>query len=151
MISNWLLSLLNLEPLSWFGLISATLTGFVFGFERQINAKPIGIRTSVLIVTSVYVFMAISLAISKDSLRTIGQIITGVGFLGGGVIISKEGIVQGMTSAATIWMITSIGVMIGLQYYTLGLKITFFGLFIQLIFSKIERKFKSLKKGPHRF
>ena len=147
---NSLINLFSIFPLEWLHLLAATLCGFLIGFERQLLGKPSGMRTSVLIALSVYIFMATAKSITPDYVRILGQIITGVGFLGGGVIISREGVVQGMTSAASIWMLSAIGIIIGLDYPLVGLKITLIMLIILWILNKVERNFKKLQKGVHK-
>lgn len=94
--------------------------------------------------------MGIATHIYVDHVKIIGQIITGVGFLGGGVIIAKEGIIQGMTSAATIWVLTAIGVLIGLGHTVLGVKVACIISIILLFLSFIERKFPFLRRGRHK-
>lgn len=140
----------SLYPLSWTGLFFALICGTMFGLERQILGKPVGIRTSILIIFSVYIFMGIATHIYVDHVKIIGQIITGVGFLGGGVIIAKEGMIQGMTSAATIWVLTAIGVLIGLGHTVLGVKVACIISIILLFLSYIERKFPFLRRGRHK-
>jgi putative Mg2+ transporter-C (MgtC) family protein len=139
----------DVSPLSWAGIFSSLLTASLFGFERQVLGKPVGIRTSVLIILSVYIFMGVSHFIYHDQVRIIGQIITGVGFLGGGVIIAREGMVQGMTSAATIWILTAIGVLYGLEHYLLGIKLTIVALIVLFFLFWLEKKVYFLGKGRH--
>ena len=85
------------------------------GVERQLRGKPVGIRTSSLIVLGTYIFIASSSLIQNevtDTSRIIGQVVTGIGFLGAGVMLAKDGAVVGVTSAATIWALAAIGVCI---------------------------------------
>ncbi|MCB1643832.1 MAG: MgtC/SapB family protein [Pseudomonadales bacterium] len=108
-------SLFSIAPLSWSAIGTAILTGTIIGLERQLRGKPVGIRTSSLIVFGTYVFMTLSIQVTNDAAdpsRIIGQIVTGIGFLGAGVMLSKEGVVVGVTSAATIWSLAAIGVCI---------------------------------------
>lgn len=91
------------------------LCGGIVGLERQLRGKPVGIRTSSLIVLGTYIFIATSsLVVNEvtDTSRIIGQVVTGIGFLGAGVMLAKDGAVVGVTSAATIWALASIGVCI---------------------------------------
>ncbi len=108
-------SLLLIEPYRWTSIGACILCGMIIGFERQLRGKPVGIRTSSLIVLGTYVFIASSMAIAtevSDPSRIIGQVVTGIGFLGAGVMMAKEGVVVGVTSAATIWALAAIGVCI---------------------------------------
>ena len=108
------------NPLFWQGIGLAVLCGGIIGLERQLRGKPAGIRTSILICLGTEVFVALGSLLSTgqtaDPSRVVGQVVTGIGFLGAGVIMSKEGLVQGVTSAAVIWMLAAIGSAIGLGY-----------------------------------
>jgi len=107
--------LLSIEPFDWLSIGTAVLCGGIIGIERQLRGKPVGIRTSALIVLGTYMFIAASMMINtefSDPSRIIGQVVTGVGFLGAGVMLAKEGVVVGVTSAATIWVLAGVGVII---------------------------------------
>jgi putative Mg2+ transporter-C (MgtC) family protein len=107
-----LVSLISIAPLSWKSIGAAILCGAIIGLERQLRGKPVGIRTSSLIVLGTYVFLSISIQVTNevaDPSRIIGQIVTGVGFLGAGVMLAKDGMVIGVTSAATIWVLAAVG------------------------------------------
>jgi putative Mg2+ transporter-C (MgtC) family protein len=143
-------SALSIAPFDLTSLIIAAICGVVMGLERQLFGKPAGMRTCALITLSTYFFVALGTLLSGDQLRIIGQIVTGVGFIGGGLIISKEGIIQGMTSAATIWLLSAIGSVIGSGYPFLGLKLTFFCMIILWLLNIVESKSRPLQKGVHR-
>ena len=105
----------------------AVLAGTIVGLERQIRGKPVGIRTSSLIVLGTYVFIAISMQVTNDVAdpsRIIGQVVTGIGFLGAGVMLAKEGVVVGVTSAATIWSLAAIGVCIPIAGEGVAIKLS---------------------------
>lgn len=116
-------------------VLMATVCGLIIGVERELKKKVAGIRTHVLICVGVTIFTSIAFIISKeyyfnlDPTRIIGQIITGIGFLGGGVIFKNADNIVGITSAAFIWFLASIGVLIGIGYllapfiFTVGLVI----------------------------
>ena len=87
---------------------------------------------------------------NDDYLRVVGQVVTGVGFLGGGVILSKEGIIQGMTSASVIWALSAIGVVIGLGYPIVGIKASLIIVVILYILDFFERRLPILQRGVHR-
>lgn len=108
-------SLLSVAPFSWSAIGTSILCGAVVGFERQLRGKPVGIRTSSLIVLGTYIFIVSSIHVATDMTdpsRIIGQVVTGIGFLGAGVMLAKEGVVVGVTSAATIWALAAVGVCI---------------------------------------
>jgi len=95
---------------------TSVLCGGIVGLERQLRGKAIGIRTSILICLGTQVFVGLGMAMSNDmadSTRVLGQIVTGVGFLGAGVIMSKGGEVTGVTSASVVWILAAIGSTIG--------------------------------------
>lgn len=83
----------SIEPFSWQAIGTAVLSATVIGMERQINGKPIGVRTSALIVLGTYIFMTSAIHVSNhmsDPSRIIGQVITGIGFLGDGKGHNKQ-------------------------------------------------------------
>lgn len=107
--------LFSIHPYSWTSIGASILCGGIVGLERQLRGKPVGIRTSSLIVFGTYLFVATSQLIGNeatDTSRIIGQVVTGIGFLGAGVMLAKDGAVVGVTSAATIWALAAIGVCI---------------------------------------
>lgn len=99
-------------------ILVATACGTIVGIEREIKNKAAGIRTHVLICVGVTIFTLVGISFGEkaDPTRVIGQIITGIGFLGGGVIFKNHDKVSGITSAAFIWFIAAIGVLCGLGY-----------------------------------
>lgn len=145
-----MIELFLVTPLDWVGLAAAFFSGTMVGFERQISGKPAGMRTSALICIGTYIFVTVGNAFGMESARIIGQVVTGVGFLGGGVIISKEGVVQGMTSAAAIWILAAIGVVIGVGYPVAGVKIAVVTIAILVGIDWLERTFKILQHGVHK-
>jgi len=114
---SFMTSLLNLDPFTWQGIATSLLCGTIVGAERQMRNKPVGIRTATLITLGTYAFIVCALSISSemtDPSRIIGQVITGIGFLGAGVMLTRRGVVFGVTSAATIWCMASIGVCVAI-------------------------------------
>jgi putative Mg2+ transporter-C (MgtC) family protein len=100
----------------WLSIGVAILCGGIVGFERQIRGKPAGIRTNILICLGTSIFVQLGATfegLNVDPTRVLGQVVTGIGFLGAGVIIAREGLVKGVTSAAVIWVLAGIGAMIG--------------------------------------
>jgi putative Mg2+ transporter-C (MgtC) family protein len=101
-------------------LALAVVLGGAIGFEREWRNKPAGLRTNILICMAAVLFTEISYRagmLGGDHGRIAAQILTGVGFLGAGTIIHHRGSVSGLTSAATIWMVTAIGVTLGWGAY----------------------------------
>lgn len=118
----------------------ATVCGALIGLEREIKNKVAGIRTHILICVGVTIFtlVGISFGGTADPTRVIGQIITGIGFLGGGVIFKEQDKVVGVTSAAFIWFIASIGVLCGMGYLLSAGILTVGFLLITILLSRFE-------------
>lgn len=109
-----------LHPEFWSIVGIAVVCGTIIGFERQLRGKPAGIRTSILVCLSSAVFIHLS-AVNVgfgDPTRVLGQLVSGVGFLGGGVMFARDGLVSGVTTAAVIWVLAAIGAAIGLGHGT---------------------------------
>lgn len=116
-------------------LIAATLLGAVVGIEREMARKPAGLRTHILVTlgTAVFVMACSAVGMSLDGLsRVIQGIVTGIGFIGAGSILklSEERNVQGLTTAASVWMTAAIGVAVGLGTLGVALLSTLFTLII---------------------
>jgi putative Mg2+ transporter-C (MgtC) family protein len=116
----------NFDPFTWQGIATSLLCGTIVGAERQMRGKPVGIRTATLITLGTYAFIVCALSIRSemtDPSRIIGQVITGIGFLGAGVMLTRRGVVFGVTSAATIWCMASVGVCIAIGEYVTAIKL----------------------------
>ncbi len=98
-------------------LVLAAFLGGLIGLERQLRRKPAGIRTNMLICFGAALFTIISYemagTVGGDHTRIAAQIIPGIGFIGAGVVIRDRGAVLGITSAATIFVMASIGMAVG--------------------------------------
>lgn len=145
--------LLSIDPYSWRSVLVAIFCGSLVGFERQLRGKPVGIRTSSLIVLGTYIFVETSILVAgavTDPTRIIGQVITGVGFLGAGVMLSREGVVIGVTSAATIWTLASIGVCVAMIDNLVAIKLSVMVIVILYGVDLLEEYSTNLTKGAHR-
>lgn len=116
-------------------LIAATLLGAVVGLQRERAGKPAGLRTHILVTlgTTVFVLACSGVGMSMDGLsRVIQGIVTGIGFLGAGSILklNEERDIQGLTTAAGIWMTAAIGVAVGLGSLGVAVLSTLFTLII---------------------
>lgn len=102
-------------------LLAAILAGGFTGLERQRSRKSAGIRTNTLVAIGACMYVLISVTLAAhdgaDPTRIIGQIVTGIGFLGAGVIIHHKGSVQGLTTAATVWCSAALGSLAGLGLF----------------------------------
>lgn len=145
-------SLFFIEPFSWTAIGAAVMCGVIVGIERQVRGKPVGIRTSSLIVLGTYLFVAIALisaSESTDPSRIIGQVVTGIGFLGAGVMLAKEGVVVGVTSAATIWSLAALGVCIAVVGELVAIKLAIVVVLILHGVDLLEMYFSVLTRGVH--
>ncbi|MDO7570021.1 MAG: MgtC/SapB family protein, partial [Flavobacteriaceae bacterium] len=99
-----------------------------------------------------YAFIALANYYQDEmgGVRVLGSLITGVGFLGAGMMLSKEGIVQGVTSASIIWILAAIGSLIGFGNYQAALSLTFLTLITLIGINLLERAFKGLRIGVHK-
>src|SRR6476661_5228775 len=100
----------------WQHLGTALLCGGMIGIERQLRGKAAGIRTSILICLGTSVFVSLGAATGAtnvDPTRVLAQITSGIGFVGGGVILARKGLVTGVTTAAVIWVLAALGAPIG--------------------------------------
>jgi len=106
-------------------IVLAALLGAGIGLERELSGKAAGLRTNLLIClgASVFTIMSREMATGPEGsvTRIAAQIVTGVGFLGAGAIIQDRRGVHGLTTAATIWLVASIGMACGGQFYKLAI------------------------------
>lgn len=148
---NWQ-ALISIAPFDWESIITSLFCGTIIGLERQIRGKPVGIRTSSLITMGTYVFLHSAMLLNNevtDPSRVIGQIITGIGFLGAGVMLAKDGAVVGVTSAATIWVLAAIGVSISLGYLLVAIKLSIVTVLILYGVDLLESHTKTFSRGVH--
>jgi putative Mg2+ transporter-C (MgtC) family protein len=134
--------------MNWTSDISAILLsiccGAIIGLERQLKHKPAGLRTNILICLGAAVFTIISerMAGDKDSVtRIAAQIVTGVGFLGAGAVIQDRGGIHGLTTAATIWLVASIGMACGAKMYQLAGVSTLIAIIVLVGLGYLEKPF----------
>lgn len=129
-------------------LAVAVLCGGIVGIERQLRGKAIGIRTGILICLATQVFVRLSITLNDsdvDPTRVIGQVVTGVGFLGAGVILARGGAITGVTSAAVVWMLAAIGSTIGIGRPLEGLVLSFLVVGVLIGVRMLESAFKRLR------
>ena len=129
----------------------AAILGAIIGLEREFHHKSAGFRTNILICIGAAVFTIISKQMvveTNDSLtRIAAQIVTGVGFLGAGAIIQDRGGIHGLTTAATIWLDSSIGMACGAGLYSLAILTTVIAIFVLLILVKLPVPFSNKTKN----
>jgi len=132
-------------------LLLAALAGGAVGLEREKHGRPAGLRTHLLVALGACLMMVVSeafqikygyldmnSAVRIDPGRTAAQIVTGIGFLGAGVII-KEGItVRGLTTAASLWLVAGLGMAFGMGLFFPGLMATVLALISLVFLKKLE-------------
>jgi putative Mg2+ transporter-C (MgtC) family protein len=116
--------------------------GGVIGIERELEHKPAGLRTIILVCLGSTIFMLIGLElglVGSELGRIIAGVVTGIGFLGAGAIIRARGEVYGLTTAATIWLASGLGLAIGAGYYILAIIACVFALIVLRILGAVEK------------
>lgn len=124
-------------------ILCATFMGLCIGYERHNRAKEAGIRTHALVALGACIFMLISKfgfydkGGAGDPARIAAQVVSGVGFLGAGIIFVRNDMIQGLTTAAGIWTTSAIGMCFGAGLYMLGFVAGITMFVVQLVFRKM--------------
>jgi len=132
-------------------LFLAALAGGLIGLERETHGRPAGIRTNILVSLGACTMMIVSeafylkygglgadTALRIDPSRTAAQIITGIGFLGAGVIVKEGANVRGLTTAAGLWAVAGLGMAFGMGHLVLGTLSTILIIFSLMFLKKLE-------------
>lgn len=130
-------------------LAIAVLLGAIIGIEREIHNKPAGLRTNILICLGAATFIIISQRVHPDTnalSRVLAGILTGVGFIGGGAVLRDRTNIYGVTTAATIWLVTSIGIACGMRFYDIAVVVTLISLLILVVLSPLDKKIHKSKE-----
>jgi putative Mg2+ transporter-C (MgtC) family protein len=125
-------------------LLLAAGLGAAIGLEREYRRKPAGLRTNILIALGSALFTALSMSMAPGGGtvdRIAAQVVTGVGFLGGGAILRSGKTVQGMTTAATIWVNAAIGMAAGAGQFALATTTTVVTLIVLAVLPPVEEYF----------
>lgn len=142
-----------LAPQFWMTVGMAVLCGGIVGLERQLRGKPAGIRTSILIClsTTIFIHLGILAGDGSDPSRVLGQIVTGIGFLGAGVIISREGTITGVTTAAVVWALAAIGSALGFGFYKGAFALSLVTVIVLWVMDYLEESVSAtFGKGAHK-
>ena len=134
----------------WLRLGAAVLCGGIIGLERQLRGKAAGIRTSILICLGTQLFVGLGSSFAGDRVdptRVLAQVVTGIGFLGGGVILAREGLIIGVTSAAVIWVLAALGSLIGLGHLLAAIVLTLITVALLIGVELLESVFRRLREG----
>jgi putative Mg2+ transporter-C (MgtC) family protein len=126
-------------------LLMAMACGGAIGFEREIKRKAAGLRTNVLICMGAALYMIISRHISggaayTDPARLAAQVVTGIGFLGAGVIMQSRGSVTGLTTAASIFVVGAIGIGIGEGMFGIATLSTVLIIVVLVVLRRVENE-----------
>jgi putative Mg2+ transporter-C (MgtC) family protein len=122
--------MIGLDELRIFGqLLLAAILGIGIGIEREVTHKAAGMRTHGLVSLGAALFTILSIegfrqffgTTSIDPTRVAAQVVLGVGFLGAGLIVLREGRVRGLTTAAGIWVAAAIGMAVGVRFYSIAI------------------------------
>jgi uncharacterized membrane protein YhiD involved in acid resistance len=131
-------------------LIAGTISGGIIGLERELLAKPAGLKTLVFVTVGSSIFSFFSIEIGKatggDPLRIASNIATGIGFLGAGTIIRRGEWVEGLTTASLIWFCGALGVIVGSGYFLLAIFCSSGGVIFLKTLEFVEQKFLREKK-----
>jgi putative Mg2+ transporter-C (MgtC) family protein len=133
-------------------LVVGTLLGAVIGYERHLHGRPAGLRTHLLVALASTTFMLVSThfvyfqhyakedLVAVDTSRIAASVVTGVGFLGGGAILRTGLNVQGLTTAAGLWLVAAIGLSAGAGMYAVSVASTVLGVIALTVLRRVERK-----------
>ncbi len=118
------------------------------GFEREMKKRGAGLQTYSLVGLGSALFALLTFELVKmqsgiyiDPTRVIQAVATGIGFIGAGVVFRGEKHIEGLTTAAGLWVVSAIGVAVAMELYVEALSATLLTLFVLLIFGFIEKKF----------
>ena len=124
-------------------LVLSVVCGFLIGVEREFRGKPAGISTHCFVIGGAALFTFLSLAVDPNSpARIAAQVITGVGFLGAGMILKSDaGTVTNLTTAAAVWFAAALGMALGFGWYLVGGIATVYAIAVPRIphLSKMEK------------
>lgn len=132
-----------------FRLVLSTILGGAIGFEREVGNRPAGLRTHILVTVGSALIMLLSkygFADNSDPARIAAQVVSGIGFLGAGTILRTGNTVQGLTTAATLWLCAGLGLAIGAGFYLAAIVTTILVLLSLVILVRIEDSLLSNSK-----
>lgn len=131
-------------------LFLAVVLGGLIGFERESHNRPAGFRTHILVCSGSALIMMVSAygftgqfgeGFMSDPGRIAAGVVTGIGFLGAGTIMQQRGSIQGLTTAASIWVVSGVGLAVGVGFYLGSAVTTAFVLISLLLLKRTEKMF----------
>ncbi len=134
---------------------AALLSGLLIGVEREIRNKNAGLKTNALVSLGAAVFVLVSLHFrgepSVDITRVMGQVVTGIGFIGAGVILHTGTTVRGLTTAATVWCSAGAGCLAAVGLYAELLILTLLIVFVNVFFGYLDKYInRKLNREPNK-
>ena len=131
-----LLRINSIEKEFLLGIVLALICGFVVGIERESRGKPAGVSTHTIIIAAAMLFTFMSRILGAgDPTRIAAQIVSGVGFLGAGIIMKSESTntVSNLTTAASIWFSAAIGMALGFNLHFIAIVATLYAVLVNRI------------------
>lgn len=131
-------------------IAAGTALGGVIGYERDRHRRPVGLRTHMIVALAAATFMILSAffkefqgytpddGIEVDASRIAASVVSGIGFLAGGAILRTGLSVQGLTTAAGLWLVTAIGMTAGAGMYLIAVTVTAMGMFVLTLMRRLE-------------
>ena len=149
-------------------LIVAAILGGIVGMERGSGDRPAGFRTHILVCVGSALFMLVSMyglddvygaanapgedfGQRRDSTRIAAQVVSGIGFLGAGTILHEGLTIKGLTTAASLWIVSAIGLAVGSGMYFLSTVATIITMVTLVTFHSWEKRFAGTKRSDRRF
>ncbi|HSE47584.1 MAG TPA: MgtC/SapB family protein [Terriglobales bacterium] len=133
-------------------LVLAAVLGGVVGLERELKRKPAGLRTTMFLCIGSAMFTLLSDKLAQtyggDHTRIAAQIIPGIGFIGAGAILHAKGSVTGLTTAASLFMIASIGMAVGGGLYLVAIFATVLVVLVLYALGRLEQKLEQKLGAP---
>jgi putative Mg2+ transporter-C (MgtC) family protein len=137
--------------MTWIALVqvaAASGLGAAIGLERELSSQPAGLRTHMLVALGAALFtLAGARILGTDPTRVAAQVVTGVGFLGGGAIVREGATTRGLTTAASLWVTAAVGVAIGLREWLAGVLTTTVALLVLYSVRRMKREIGQRRRG----
>lgn len=102
------------------GMAWAIILGYIIGAERELRGKDAGVSTHILVIVGAFLFTIASTLDTASPSRIAAQVVTGIGFLGAGLIFHADGGVKNLTTAASLWVAAALGIVLGFGLYTIA-------------------------------
>lgn len=135
----------------------AALLGGLIGVEREYRGREAGLRTNMLIAVASCLFTLLGLeafpvgeGFVRDPARIAAQIVSGVGFLGAGALLQDRNKVRGLTTAATIWLVSAVGMAAGAGAYVSAIFTTFLALLVLVLLAPLSKRLEARSRARNR-